>query len=54
MHTGSLGFGRSMVAEVLNRRLSRGLFPEELALQIMDAIFRENAIRVFALEGGKN
>jgi len=47
--TGSLEFGRSVVAEVLDRRISRGLLTEELALQILDAIFRENAIRVFAL-----
>jgi len=48
--TGSLEFGRSVVAEVLDRRISRGLLTEEVALQIMDAIFRENAIRFFALE----
>jgi hypothetical protein len=50
--TGSLEFGRSVVAEVLDRRISRGLLTEELALEIMDAIFRENAIRFFALEEG--
>lgn len=48
--TGSLEFGRSVVAEVLDRRISRGLLTEELALQIMEAIFRENAIGFFALE----
>jgi hypothetical protein len=48
--TGSLEFGRSVVAEVLDRRISRGLLTEELARQIMDGIFRENAIRFFALE----
>lgn len=48
--TGSLEFGRSVVAEVLDRRISRGLLTEELAMQIMDGIFRENAIRFFALE----
>lgn len=47
---GSLEFGRSVVAEVLDRRISRGLLTEEVALQIMDAIFRENAIRFFDLE----
>ncbi len=50
--TGSLEFGRSVVAEVLDRRISRGLLTEEVALQIMDAIFRENAIHFFALEEG--
>ncbi len=48
--TGSLEFGRSVVAEVLARRMARGLLSEEIAREIMDAIFRENAIRVFALE----
>jgi hypothetical protein len=48
--TGSLEFGRSVVAEVLDRRISRGLLTEALARQIMDGIFRENAIRFFALE----
>jgi hypothetical protein len=47
---GSLEFGRSVVAEVLDRRISRGLLTEEVALLIMDAIFRGNAIRFFALE----
>lgn len=46
---GSLEFGRSVVAEVLDRRIARGLLTEEVALQIMDAIFRENAIRFFDL-----
>jgi len=48
--TGSLEFGRSVVAEVLALRMARGLLSEEIAKEIMDAIFRENAIRVFALE----
>ena len=50
--TGSLEFGRSVVAEVLARRIARGLLSEEIAMEIMDAISRENAIRVFALEEG--
>ena len=47
---GSLEFGRSVVAEVLDRRIARGLLTEELAREIIRAIFRENAIEVFALE----
>jgi len=47
---GSLEFGRSVVAEVLDRRIARGLLDEELAREIIRAIFRENAIEVFALE----
>ena len=47
---GSLEYGRSVVAEVLSARIDRGLLTEELAKEIIRAIFRENAIRVFALE----
>ena len=47
---GSIEFGKSVVAEVLNKRIERGLLTEELALHIARRIFRENAIEVFKLE----
>jgi hypothetical protein len=47
---GSLEFGKDVVAEVLSKRVKRGLLTEELALKIADRIFRENAIEVFSLE----
>jgi len=39
-----------VVSEVLARRVARGLLTEDLALEIVDRIFRENAIEVFKLE----
>ena len=48
--TGSLEFGKSVVAEVLAKRIERGLLTEEVAREIILKIFRENAIQVFALE----
>jgi len=48
--TGSLEFGKSVVAEVLTKRIERGLLTEEVARDIILKIFRENAIQVFALE----
>ncbi len=48
--TGSLIYGKEVVAEVLANRVARGLMTEELALKIVDRIFRENAIEVFRLE----
>ncbi len=48
--TGSLEFGKSVVAEVLAKRIERGLLTEEVAREIILKIFRENAIKVFALE----
>jgi hypothetical protein len=48
--TGSLEFGKSVVAEVLSKRIERGLLTEELAKEIILKIFRENAIQAFALE----
>ncbi len=48
--TGSLEIGKDVVAEVLSKRVKRGLLTEEVALDMVDKIFRENAIRVFKLE----
>jgi hypothetical protein len=48
--TGSLEFGKDVVSTVLNNRIKRGLLTEEVALEIIDRIFRENAIEVFKLE----
>jgi hypothetical protein len=48
--TGSLEFGKDVVSEVLAKRVERGLLTEEVALDIVDRIFRENAIEVFKLE----
>jgi len=47
---GSLEFGKDVVATVLANRVERGLLTEEVALEITDRIFRENAIEVFKLE----
>ncbi|RLD56095.1 MAG: hypothetical protein DRI97_08190 [Bacteroidetes bacterium] len=48
--TGSLEFGKSVVTEVLAKRIERGLLTDEVARDIILKIFRENAIQVFALE----
>ncbi|MBN1998518.1 amidohydrolase family protein [candidate division KSB1 bacterium] len=48
--TGSLEFGKDIVSEVLSRRISRGLLTEDVAIDILQRIFRENAIEVFKLE----
>jgi hypothetical protein len=48
--TGSLEYGKDVVAEVLSKRVQRGLLTEEVAFNIVDRIFRENAIEVFKLE----
>jgi hypothetical protein len=48
--TGSLEFGKDVVATVLSKRVDRGLLTEEVAMEITDRIFRENAIEVFKLE----
>jgi hypothetical protein len=48
--TGSLEFGKSVVVEVLAKRIERGYLTEEVARDIILKIFRENAIEVFALE----
>jgi hypothetical protein len=47
--TGSLEFGKSVVAEVLAKRIERGLLTEEVAKDIALKIFRENAIQFFKL-----
>jgi hypothetical protein len=48
--TGSLQFGKEVVAEVLTKRIQRGLLTEEVARAIIERVFRENAIEVFQLE----
>ncbi len=46
---GSLEFGKDVVAIVLAKRIERGLMSMEVAREIADGIFRNNAIRVFEL-----
>jgi hypothetical protein len=48
--TGSLAFGKSVVAEVLARRIERGLLTEEVAREIAARIFRVNAVEFFRLD----
>jgi predicted TIM-barrel fold metal-dependent hydrolase len=48
--TGSLEFARDVVCEVLAKRIDRGLLTEDVAIRVIDHIFRENAITVFQLE----
>ncbi len=48
--TGSLEFGKSVVAEVLGKRIERGLLTEEVAKDIALKIFRDNAIQFFKLQ----
>jgi hypothetical protein len=48
--TGSLEFGKDVVAQVLTSRVERGLMTEEVAKDVALKIFRENAIRFFKLE----
>jgi hypothetical protein len=47
---GSLQFGKEVVAEVLTRRIERGFLTREVAQEMIERIFRENAIEVFQLE----
>ena len=47
--TGSLEYGKDVVSEVLTKRVERGLLTVEVAFDIVDRIFRENAIEVFKL-----
>jgi len=47
---GSLEFAKDVVSEVLTKRVNRGLLTEDLAMGIIDRIFRKNAIVVFDLE----
>jgi len=48
--TGSLEFGKSVVAETLSKRVERDLLTEDVAYDIVKRIFRENAVEVFKLE----
>lgn len=48
--TGSLEFGKEVVAEVLSKRIERGLLTEDVAFHIVQRIFRENAVEVFKLK----
>jgi predicted TIM-barrel fold metal-dependent hydrolase len=52
--TGSLEFGKSVVAEVLANRLERGLMTDEVAKDVARNIFRDNAIRFFKLQEKRN
>lgn len=47
---GSLEYAKGVIAEVLTKRIERGLLTEDLAYEIVDGIFRENAIKLFKLE----
>ncbi len=47
--TGSLEFGKDVLAEVLANRIERGLLTEEVAIDIARRMFRENAIETFQL-----
>jgi predicted TIM-barrel fold metal-dependent hydrolase len=47
---GSLEYGKSIVAETLSKRIERGLLSKDVALEIAERIFRENAVEVFRLE----
>lgn len=48
--TGSLEYGRAVVAQVLAARMERGLLTEAVAKDMAVKIFRDNAIRFFKLE----
>jgi len=48
--TGSLEFGKSVVAEVLAKRMERGLMTEDVAKDVARKIFRDNAIQFFKLD----
>ena len=48
--TGSLEFGKDVVAEVLAKRVERGLMTEEVAKDVARKIFRDNAIQFFKLQ----
>lgn len=47
--TGSLEYAEDVVSEVLAKRVERGLLTEEVAFNIIDRIFRDNAIEAFNL-----
>lgn len=46
---GSLEYAKDVVAEVLAARINRGVLTEDVAFEIIDGIFRENAIEAFKL-----
>jgi hypothetical protein len=48
--TGSLEYGKEVLAEVLASRIERGLLTEEVAFDVVKRVLRENAIEVFKLE----
>jgi hypothetical protein len=48
--TGSLEFGKEVVAEVLAKRMERGLMTENIAKDAARKIFRDNAISFFKLQ----
>lgn len=48
--TGSLEFGKSIVAEVLAKRVERGLMTGDIARDVAQKIFRDNAICFFKLQ----
>lgn len=47
--TGSLEYGKEVVAQVLAARVERGLMTEDVAYDVARRIFRENAIHFFRL-----
>lgn len=47
---GALELGKEVVAGVLAGRIKKGLLTEEVAIDILNRIFRENAIEVYKLE----
>ena len=47
---GALEYGKDVVAEVLSKRVKRGLLTEETAMEIAERIFRENAVELFRLD----
>jgi uncharacterized protein len=47
---GSLVYGKDVLAEVLSRRIERGLMSMEVARKIAQGMFRDNAVGVFQLE----
>ncbi len=47
---GSLEYGKEVLAEVLARRIERGLLTKDVAYDMVRKILRENAIQVFRLE----
>lgn len=46
---GALIFAKDVVCEVLASRVKRGVLTEEVSIEIIDRIFRENAMEIFRL-----